>query len=210
MVEKMKLKVILTFIALVAAVSARAQETSGADSWPVAVDEIIVAQPFVLEKSYRFDWSAERQDVREGTLVVLKADPELVMPRNALEPVLYAGNKTVQRLNHGAGTGILIGIIPGNVDLATTPIWFGAPGLPESVTDETIRKERALAERSEIRPFAEIAVERASRERVAASDLADLLRTRVADLVIEYVPEERSLAATWRLPVVSAPQKERR
>jgi hypothetical protein len=176
----------------------------------MAVDELLAVQPFVLEQGYKFDWSAEVPDVRAGTLVVLKVDPDLVQPRNAPEPILYAGDRTVQRLNRGAGTGVVIGIIPGDVDLATAPIWFGAPGLPESVTDETIQKERVLAERAQIQPFAAATVERASVERVAASDLAELLRTRVAELVLEYVPEERDLVDSWRLPVVSAPQKERR
>jgi len=206
----MKFKVVWCFIFLLVALPGRAQIVDGADARPVAADQLLAVQPFVLKQSYTFDWSAEERDIRSGTLIVIKVDPKLVQPRNTPEPILYAGDRTVQRLNRGAGTGVVIGIIPGAVDLSTTPIWFGAPGLPESVTDETIRKERALAERARIQPFSAAAVARARLQPVTADDLADLLRARVAELVIEYVPEERDLAESWRLPGISAPRKERR
>ena len=173
----------------------------------MAVDEILAVQPFVLEQGYEFDWSAQESDVRTGTLVVLKADPDLVRPRNAAQPILYAGDRTVQRLNRGAETGVVIGIIPGDVNLATAPIWFGAPGLPESVTEQTIREQRIMAERQEIQPFAADTIENARVEPVRADDLPDLLRTHAAELVLEYAPEERDLVESWRLPVVSTPQR---
>jgi len=204
----MTLRLVFVFLLILAALPARAQEPRGDADWPVAVEELLAVQRFELERSFEFDWSAEAKSVRSGTLVVIKVDPELVVSRNALEPVLYAGDTTVQRLNSGAGSGVVIGIVPGEIDLNVSPIWFGAPGLPESVTAEVIEKERDQAREARIAPLAKDMIERASAETVRAEDFADLLRTHVADLVLEYAPEEKELVASWRLPVVSAPQKD--
>ncbi|WP_026619777.1 hypothetical protein M728_004284 (plasmid) [Ensifer sp. WSM1721] len=206
----MKLRFVLTWLLIVVALTARAQEPREVADWPIRVEELLAVHRFELQEGFEFDWSAEARTVRSGTLVVIKVDPDIVVPRNAPEPILYAGDRTVQRLNRGSGSGVIVGLIPGDIDLSAAPLWFGAPGLPESVTAETIRNERRLAERAEIRPFAREAVERVRAEPLVANDLAELLRTHVADLVLQYAPQERALAESWRLPVVSAPQKDRR
>ena len=141
--------------------------------------------------------------VSAGMLIVVEVDPDLVIPRDALEPVLYAGNVTVQRLNHGHRSGRVIGIIPGTVDLTSTPIWFGTPELPERVTAGTVRSERALAERAGIRPLPAERIGAVMQPAVTAPDLASLLRNVAAELVYEYSPQEKELADTWRLPVAS-------
>src|SRR5262249_10013944 len=81
-------------------------------STPAPVKDILYLRPFTLKTPYRNDWSKERGMVSTGVLVVLEVDPALVIPRNDLEPVLYAGNVVVQRLNHGDQSGRVIGIIP--------------------------------------------------------------------------------------------------
>src|SRR5712671_3802176 len=101
---------------------------------PAPVKNILYARPFTLERPYRYDWSKDRPTVSTGILVVLDVDTALVIPRDSLEPVLYASDVAVQRLNHGHKSGKVIAIVPGHVDLATTPIWFGSPNLPERVT----------------------------------------------------------------------------
>ena len=120
---------------------------------PVPVRNILYARPFTLEKPYRNDWSKEHAMVSSGVLVVLEVDPQLVIPRDSWDPVLYAGDVTVQRLNNGYPSGHVIGIIPGKVDLSAMPMWFGTEWLPERVTREMARAERARAEKAEIRPF---------------------------------------------------------
>jgi hypothetical protein len=174
------------------------------------VKDILYARPFTLVKGYRNDWSKARELVSSGVLIVLEVDPLLVVPRNAAEPVLYAGDTPVQRLNHADKSGRLIGIVPGKADLAGAPIWFGASGLPERVTAETARAERARAEQSGIRPFTTEKVRSVTRPPVSAEDLAALLRDHAAALVIEYSPQEKDLADAWRLPVGKAPPKEPR
>lgn len=168
---------------------------------PRPVIDIERIQPFRLEKSYKYDWRLDQPEVRSGLLVVFRVDPELVMPRNVLEPVLYAGNQTVQRLNHGHESGFVIGIIPGQIDLSKEPVWFGAPGLPERIDAETIAKQRATAERSGISPLSSVDIASLTQAPVVAPDLTTLLREHAADLVLEFSPQERRLADAWRLPV---------
>jgi hypothetical protein len=168
---------------------------------PAAVTDVVAIHPFALEEGYRYDWRQERPFIESGTLVVFKVNPDLVYPRNAAEPVLYAGNQTAQRLNHGHESGFVIAIIPGEVDLAREPAWFGSPALPERVNAETINSERAKAEKAGIRPFDAEKIRSVTQERLEASDLASLLREHVAELLVKYSPQEKALAETWRLPV---------
>jgi hypothetical protein len=177
---------------------------------PSAVIDIVFARPFTLAKGYTYDWSKERPIVRSGILVVLKVNPDLVIPRNSAEPVLYAGNQTVQRLNHGHESGHVIAIIPGEVDLTRFPIWFGSPELPERVSVQMVRSERALADAAKIRPFAAEKIRRVTQElRLQVSDLYSLLRDHAAELVLKYSPQEKKLAETWRLPVAKIKDKRR-
>lgn len=167
---------------------------------PSAVIDIVEIHPFRLKTGYRYDWLQNRPLVSAGLLVVLRVDPKYVLPRDAAEPVLYAGDRTVQRLNQGHRSGVVIGIIPGEIDLAAAPIWFGRPQLPERVTPQIIRAERALADKAGIKAFGQDKIRGATRRAMAVDDLAALLRGPAADLVLKYSPDEKELAETWRLP----------
>lgn len=167
---------------------------------PAAAIDILEIQPFRLREGYQYDWLENRPYVSDGLLVVLRVDPSHVLPRDVAEPVLYAGDRTVQRLNQGHGSGYVIGIIPGDIDLTAEPIWFGRPELPERVTPDVIKAERTLAESAGIKPFPADRIKNALRGAIEADDLAALLRGPAADLVLEYAPDERALAETWRLP----------
>jgi hypothetical protein len=193
--------------ALVASTHAIAQQPPAVPVTPAAITDLVYASSFTLAEGYRYNWSKERPAVRSGMLVVLKVDPALVVPRNALEPVLYAGNHAVQRLNDGHVSGHVIAIIPEEVDLTRTPIWFGSPDLPERVSAEKIRAERAMAEEAKIRPFSAEKVQAVTAGRLQASDLSSLLRDQVANLVMEYAPQEKALAQKWRLPVARPSSK---
>lgn len=168
---------------------------------PAAVTDVVAIQPFTLEEGYRHDWRQERPLIKSGTLAVFKVNPDLVYPRNAAEPVLYVGSQTAQRLNQGNESGYVIAIVPGEVDLAREPAWFGSPELPERVNAETISAERAKADKAGIRPLDAERIQSVSQERQEASDLAALLREHVAELLLKYSPQEKALAETWRLPV---------
>lgn len=171
---------------------------------PVAAIDVLEIQPFRLAEAYQYDWLQDRPLVSDGLLVVLRVDPKQVVPRNAAEPVLYAGDRTVQRLNQGDRSGYVIGIIPGDVDLATEPIWFGRPQLPERVTPEVIKEERNLADSAGIKAFGSDKVKSVLRDVLDAEDLAALLRGPAAELVLNYSPDEKGLAETWRLPAIGS------
>ena len=120
---------------------------------PAAVDDILYSQHFTLKKGYRFEWNKERPFLTDGTILVLKVNPDLVYARQMLEPVLYVGNTTAERINRGYQSGHVIAVVPGKIELAKTPIWFGTPELPERVDSNTVLEELALAKAAGIKPF---------------------------------------------------------
>ena len=115
---------------------------------PAAVKNILYAQPFTVERPFINTWSRDRQKSSAGVLIVVEVDPAYVDPRDAVvTPVLYADNSAVIRLNRGNESGRAIGIVPENVDLASVPIWFGSPELPERLTPAIVQEERVREER---------------------------------------------------------------
>jgi hypothetical protein len=178
-----------------------------APATPAAVKGILAARRFTLATPYEYTWSEGPRMVASGTLVVLEVAPAYVVPRNTLEPVLFAGNVAVQRLNHGDKSGRVLGIVPGDIDVGTVAIWFGTPQLPERLTPALIEAERGLAQKAGIRAFGPTRVASITRPRVAAQDLASLLRTTGAELLLQYSPQEKALADAWRLPTAAATRK---
>lgn len=162
--------------------------------------EVVSVQPFKLDKSFKFDWRKERPDVSAGLLVVFKADTSLLRPTNSLQPVLYAGNHTVQRINEGYRSGFIIGIIPAQIDLSKEIVWFGAPELPERVDTRIIRAERAKAVKSGIRPAAADIIKSRTMDVAAAPELTSLLRKFAAPLILKYAPEDKWIVDAWNLP----------
>ncbi|MEM1181815.1 MAG: hypothetical protein AAGM22_25950 [Acidobacteriota bacterium] len=178
-----------------------ATPAAASDFAPKSVIDVVHVQPFQLDQSFRSDWQQEKPEVQSGLLVVLNIDTALVIPRDALEPVLYAGDHVVQRLNRGDKSGFVVGIIPGTPDLSTVPIWFGTPALPEAIDAQLLSTERARAEGAGIRPVGTVGAKSLAREPVVASDLTALLRDHAAALVQQYSPQEQRLADSWRLAV---------
>lgn len=163
---------------------------------PAAVDALIYARPFALDGGYTFDWRDERPQVTSGILLVLKVDRDLVYPRQVAEPVLFVGDQTAERVNIGYRSGYVVAIVPGDVDLTKSPIWFGTPELPERVGENTIRAERALAESNRIRPFpAEVVKAALNRggKNLQIADREGLLR-HAGQLITKYSPAENELA----------------
>ena len=191
---------------LAASANTNAQEVTKqeARTLPAPVDDLVYARRFTLTEGYRWGWRADEPATKVGVIVVLRVDPQLVIPRNSLSPILYARDRMLQALNFGHKSGHVIGLIPGEVNLSETLIWFGSPTAPGRVTPQSIRAERAQAEKAGIRPFPATKIERATKAPVEAPDLDSLLRGELADLVLEYAPEESNLARKWRLPEAKA------
>lgn len=172
------------------------------DFKPQPIIEIVRILPFEVKQSFKYDWRLDLPEVRSGLLAVFKVDPKLVTPRNALEPVLYAGNQTVQRLNHGHESGFVIGIIPEQIDLSKEPIWFGTPALPERINAKVIANQRSKATSSGIAPLSSTDIKSITLKPIVADNLTMVIREQAADLVLEFSPQEKALADAWRLPVM--------
>ncbi len=143
---------------------------------PLAIVELIAAQPFTVEIPWPTDWSADRAMVREGWIALLRVPHEVAVPRQTQEPVLYAGGVTVERIENFPTEDLVLAIIPatprraavpgsaaqdaeGMRSLAESPIWYGAAELPEAVDAAAVSREIALAERAKltVRPAPEVA-----------------------------------------------------
>lgn len=138
-------------------------ETPLLPSTPVAVTRVLVARSFTLQTPFRYDWSADKPEVREGTMLVIECDPDLVRPRETSEPVLFVGRFPAQRVAPQPGSNRLVVWVPALVDLTSEPIWFGTPGLPELIDTSAMQRERELATRSQIKPLSRDSVTSALR-----------------------------------------------
>jgi hypothetical protein len=190
---------------LVLVVAGYAEPPPEIPATPAAVKSILYARPFALRDGFAYHWCKERPNVKEGMLLVLEVDPALVVPRAIATPVLYVGDQVAERVNAGDKCGRVIALVPGHVDLAQSPIWFGRPGLPDQVDSARIKQERGLADAAGIKPLPEKSVAEARAKggsTVKAVDKSALLRGPIAELIIEYCPEEKHLADDFRVPVV--------
>ena len=176
---------------------------------PAAVEDLVYARQFTVDQSFKHLWRKEQPEVNAGTLLVLKVDKALVVPREAQMPVLYVGDQTVQRLNAGHESGYLIVIVPAQPDLTKTAIWFGTPSLSHRMDEAGINAEQAKATQAGIRPLPADKVQAAlarGGEPLKAANLSEILRTEAADLILKYSPQERHIAEGFRVPVVARPQ----
>lgn len=158
--------------------------------------ELVEVQPFTLETPSTHWMRAEAPSYSEGHVVVLRADPTLLLPRQTYENVLYVGAETATRVNTGERSGHLVAIVPGDVDPQTVPIFLGEPALPENVTADEAARQLGLA-------VTEGARAQAALEPVGASvHLADgyELKRFASYLVERYSPDESSLIEGLRVP----------
>jgi hypothetical protein len=180
---------------------------------PRGVREVLYARPFVLEESYRHTWRSDQPEVQAGWILVLDVDPALVVPRQVAEPVLYVGDQTAERLNHGDQSGHVIAIVPSPLDLARgapeldpakAAMWFGTPRLPERVDPAVIAAERAAAVRAGIAPLAASSVAKAEERGGALAVFKDRtqLEREAAALMQVWSPEDYDLARTMLAPLV--------
>jgi hypothetical protein len=204
--ETMKTQLILIGIGLLSIGAVVSAEPPPIPFTPAAVEEVVYARSFETANAFKFIWSKDRPTGNTGTLLVLKVNPDLVLPRQVAMPVLYVGEQTAQRINHGHESGYVIAIVPGDVDLAKSPVWFGTPDFPHQVDAGMARAERQLAAQAGIKPFPAEAVNAARArggDRLNIVDMKALLRTEVAELILQYAPQESHLADGFRIPVLS-------
>lgn len=202
----------LALVAGVWVVRPRAAATAGPapSSGSGSVREIVSAVPFTLREGYVHTWRKEAPLVRAGFLCVFAVDPALVEPRETAEPILYVGDQTAERVNHGALSGRVVAIVPCEVDgdgapkldFARTPVWFGDADLPERIDASAIHAARSAAPRSALVRFSKERVDAALARGGARLDLEDRvdLEERAALLILEHSPAEFELADGLLLP----------
>ncbi len=171
--------------------------------------ELVYARPFVLDQPYTHFFRAEQPAVASGYVLVIAADPAVIHPRQTYEPVLYVGDETAERVNFGHESGHVIAFVPAgldadgqvDLDLASTPIYFGEPALPEQVTREQARAqlERAVERGIRAQPLANVLGRTEGVLRFA--DDGDL-RLWASDLIERYSPQEVDLVSGLRAPRV--------
>lgn len=190
MEKRMKILTSLVLMAagLVVAAGATAQGARPIPPTPAAA-EAVFAAPFTIREGYRSDWGQERPWVTSGVVLVARVNPNLVFPRQVAEPVLFAGNRVAERINVGYPSGYVVAIVPGTLDLARDPVWFGTPALPEQVSAGTVRTERLRAAAAGIRA----AAPRIVRDEVRLQDREAVLKFAAA-LIRRYAPDEAELA----------------
>lgn len=171
--------------------------------------EILQALPFQLDEPYTDWWRKEQPEVRSGMILVLRTDPDLIRTRQTAEPVLFVGEETAERCNDGGDSGNLVALVPAPVDAAgqveldlrTTPIWFGRRDLPERIDAAAISAELSIALAHGVgpAPLSERARTRPALETLYAHD-RDELDLTIADLIELYSPTEVDLIDLLRQP----------
>ena len=198
---------IVVLAAFGASHTAMAQDTNAGASaetssfTAVPVQNLIVAQSFVLDESYRSAWSKERPEVKQGTVIVVNADKSLLRPRQSEMPILFVNDRPVEQTNFGYESGRVVAIVAGEVDLRSARIYFGTPGTAESVDAAMGRAELEAAVEAGARAFPEARVAKALErggEPVRVAHRGALYAKVVAKFIDRFSPQEAERAAMYR------------
>lgn len=167
---------------------------------------LVEAWPFTLAEGTTHWWRAEQPSYAAGHLLVLAVDRDAVHPRQALEPVLFVGAETAERVNLGSESGYVVAIVPGPadgsaLDLASAPIFFGDAALPEELDLAACAAQLDAARALGVAAPPAAAVAAALRETVAFDDAYDL-HYFASTLIERYSPVERDLISGLRAPRV--------
>lgn len=124
---------------------------------PASPIAIVAVQPFTIAQPYRHRFRKDGTEFTSGHLLVLRAEPGFVQPRQVAEPVLCVGSQTAERLWSDPAKGLIVAIVPAWTERANDGterpgdpsvdlVWFAAPELPERVDAAWIATERVRAE----------------------------------------------------------------
>jgi len=162
--------------------------------------QLLHAQPFTLAVPAVHTYRAERPSYSAGLVLVLHADESFVTPRQALEPVLYLGAETAERLNTGRFSGNLVVLVPNArlADLATEPLFFGVPALPEEIDATLALLALSAARAAGAGPIGFPPAQPITPAVIAAYDYTDLA-TQVSTLIETYSPAETDLVNGLRV-----------
>lgn len=133
---------------------ALALSTAGPARAAAPVDSVALAWPFSVDQPFPYTWRADHPEVREGLILVVGVDPGVARPRQGPHPVLYVGDTPAERLSWSATAPWLVVLVPGPVDLARTPVYWGDETLPEQVDATHGQAQLDAALRAGIAPLA--------------------------------------------------------
>jgi len=146
--------------------------------------QLVEARRFAAGERTTHTWRNDGLKYDSGWLLVLRAAPGLILPRQVREPVLYVGAQTANRMHSSVRSGHVVAIVPGDFLLTDAPIFFGALDLPEELGQTRI--DRALA--------------RAVADGVAPPTVDEV--AAAVDLVAKYSPQETDFIRGERAPLI--------
>ncbi|MCK6504892.1 hypothetical protein L6R53_16090 [Myxococcota bacterium] len=165
---------------------ALALSTAGPARAAAPIGSVALAWPFSVDQPFPHAWRADQPAVREGLVLVVGVDPQVARPRQGPHPVLYVGDMPAERLSWSATAPWLVVLVPGPVDLARTPVFWGDETLPEQVDPEHGQAQLEAARQAGIAPLAP----QATALPLRVADQQALLQA-VAPLVQQWAPLPR-------------------
>ncbi len=163
------------------------------------VKDVLYIRPFKLDKGYPFYWHKDQPIIDSGTIIVVAFESDLVRANNVMGPILYAGDRVIQPLNLGRESKRIIAIIPKSFDFDSKGIWYGLQGVPVDVTPESIARAKKIASQH-IHFVSKKQAKSVTHEEVQVDSFSALLKSELADLVLQFSPQEKRLAQQWKLP----------
>ena len=163
--------------------------------------DVLAARSVTFGTPHPYPWAKDHAPLTEGTVLVLQVEPALVVPRQVGVPVLFVGDTPVERINTGWPSGRLVVLVPGDVDLATAPAWFGSTELPERVDEERGRAELDAALAAGFQPLCPTRLLAVRGPDLLVAD-SDAFYRAVADLIVTWAPDEADRARQMQAPSV--------
>lgn len=190
---------VVALVAVLTTSEGPANQTTAAAPLPREPFQLLHAEAFQVDQPFVHQWRADRPRVASGWLLVIEGDADALKPIQHLEPVLYVGAQTADRVNAGK-SGRLVVIVPGDFRLQDAPIFLGEKALPEAL--DQVRIDAALRDAvaaGVVAPSVQ-AIKDAVVTGVKSYPSDFELRLRAIDLVEIHSPQERDLIRGWRVP----------
>jgi hypothetical protein len=162
---------------------------------------VLWASSFEVDRAFPYDFAAEHPQINGGTLLVLDADPALLLPRQVQVPVLFAGSVPADLTNTGYPSGHVVVFVPSSVDVRNVPFYFGSTELPERIDARRGLAEQASALSAGAHPFSATAWDAAFAAGNGDLHFATMneLYRKAADLIDLWAPSEAEQASRYRV-----------
>lgn len=106
---------------------------------------VVEAHPFTLLEAETNWMLPEQPTFDSGTLLVVETEPDMLVPRQTEEQLLFVGDEPVRRFNNGDVSGRVVVVVPSTIDVTTAPVFFSEALLPERLTGADRADQVALA-----------------------------------------------------------------